>query len=143
VQPSPLHDLLTMTTDPGFAIRRNGTCISGLEVDCGATRAPYRGCCPTGLSCPSQYNIACCPPNSNCTTSLLDAPQPNCANATWDLFDNGGYFCCEHGYPGYNRQNTNGCAQPGTVFGKGDEILSTVRVGEGELLGVDGIRDMC
>jgi hypothetical protein len=132
-----------MTTDPGFAIRRNGTCISGLEVDCGATRAPYHGCCPTGLSCPSQYNIACCPPNSNCTTSLLDAPQPNCANATWDLFDNGGYFCCEHGYPGYNRQNTNGCAQPGTVFGKGDEILSTVRVGEGELLGVDGIRNMC
>ncbi|KAH7382215.1 hypothetical protein BKA66DRAFT_570511 [Pyrenochaeta sp. MPI-SDFR-AT-0127] len=115
--------------DEGFAIRRNGTCLAGLEVDCGATRAPFRGCCPTGYACPSQYNIACCTPGRNCTEPLLAAPQPKCANATWDLFDNGGFFCCEHSLPGYNRSNTNGCAAPGARLAAGDQILSTVRVG--------------
>ncbi|KAF1843064.1 uncharacterized protein K460DRAFT_407436 [Cucurbitaria berberidis CBS 394.84] len=114
----------------GFAIRRNGTCINGLEVDCGITLAPYHGCCPTGLSCPSQYNIACCPPGNNCTESLITAPEPKCANATWDLYNNGGYFCCDHGLIGYNTsRGTNGCASPGAKLESGIKILSLVKMG--------------
>jgi hypothetical protein len=103
-----------MSTQPGFAIRRNGTCISGHETDCGVTEPPFRGCCPLGFECPTQYNIACCPSGQNCTESLLSAPEQKCANSTWDLYDNGGYFCCEHGLEGFNETTTfsNVCAEP-------------------------------
>ncbi|KAF2850164.1 hypothetical protein T440DRAFT_555417 [Plenodomus tracheiphilus IPT5] len=123
-----------MSSSEGFAIRRNGTCLAGLEVDCGITSFPYRGCCPTGLACPAAYNIACCTPNTACTDNLIAAPQPRCANPTWDLFDNAGYFCCEHGLQGYNRSGfKDGCLRPGEVLGEGDVVLSVVRVGEASL----------
>ncbi|KAF2645190.1 hypothetical protein P280DRAFT_363908, partial [Massarina eburnea CBS 473.64] len=92
------------STAPGWAIRRSGTCLSGLETDCGATYAPFRGCCPMEFACPNQYNVACCPSGSNCTSSLLNpsvTPEVKCANTTWDLFDNNGYFCCEQGLKAY------------------------------------------
>ncbi|KAF2241665.1 hypothetical protein BU26DRAFT_610545 [Trematosphaeria pertusa] len=119
-----------MAINPGFAIRRNGSCLAGgYEVDCGQTRTPFRLCCPTGLECPSQQNFACCSPeNISCTSALL--PEPKCANATWDLFDNEGYFCCEHGLPGYNIRGTHGCASPGFVYSGGEESLSTVQAGQ-------------
>lgn len=122
-----------VSIEQGFAIRRNGSCLAGLEVDCGQTRAPYHACCPTGFACPHQYNVACCPPGNNCTDALLAAPSPVCANGTWDLFDNGGYFCCEHGLPGYNRDDSNGCAKPGVPLESGVQMLSTVSVGVGML----------
>lgn len=120
----------SMAINPGFAIRRNGSCLAGgYEVDCGQTRTPFRLCCPTGLECPSQQNFACCSPeNISCTSALL--PEPKCANATWDLFDNEGYFCCEHGLPGYNIRGTHGCASPGFVYSGGEESLSTVQAGQ-------------
>jgi hypothetical protein len=40
----------------GFALRTNGSCQTN-EVDCGATVAPYRACCPSVSFCPSQYNV--------------------------------------------------------------------------------------
>ncbi|KAF2822549.1 hypothetical protein CC86DRAFT_458368 [Ophiobolus disseminans] len=113
----------------GFAIRRDTGCLPGLEVDCGITRAPFRGCCPIQFTCPTQYNIACCPSGTNCTTSLVAAVQPACSNATWDLFDNGGLFCCEHGLRGYNVSNTNGCGRPGGALENGAQLLTTIRVG--------------
>lgn len=115
----------------GFAIRRNGTCFEDVEVDCGATRAPFRGCCPSNYACPSQYNIACCENGFNCTTSLLEVSPPRCANETWNLFDNGGYFCCEQGLTAYNRDNTNVCASPGARVLTGDELLPVMRSGIG------------
>lgn len=118
-----------MTTEQGFAIRRNGSCLSGFEIDCGQTLAPFHGCCPIGFECPPQYNVACCPPTTNCTEALL--PEPKCSNSTWDLFDNRGYFCCEHGLPGYDNQGTDGCASPGYQFEGGEAILSTVQAGQG------------
>ncbi|KAF1955919.1 hypothetical protein CC80DRAFT_82025 [Byssothecium circinans] len=119
-------------TAPGFAIRRNGTCLKGLETDCGATLAPMRGCCPMDYVCPSQYNIACCPTGQNCTLSLLDpsvTTEVRCSNATWDLFDNGGYFCCEHGLKAYDKAASNVCAHAGYVAGKGEEPLVAVKLG--------------
>lgn len=118
----------------GWAIRRNGTCVNGLEVDCGQTLAPFHGCCPTGLQCPRAFNLACCNPGQNCTESLLAAPQPVCANATWDLFDNGGFFCCESGYRAYNRRSTNVCAKPGVSVSAGDIPLTLIRSGIGKLV---------
>ena len=105
-----------MSTQPGFAIRRNGTCLSGYETDCGGTVPPFRGCCPVGFQCPQQYNVVCCPPGEECSASLNAAPEPKCSNSTWDLYDNGGYFCCEHGLEGFNKTSTfsNICAEPGT-----------------------------
>ncbi len=115
----------------GWAIRRNGSCLAGVEVDCGGTVESWRGCCPTGYACPTQYNIACCSPGQNCTSSISSPQlqQQRCANATWDLFNNGGAFCCEHGLAGYARSNTDGCAPPGMQFQEGDTILSTIRLG--------------
>ncbi|OJJ04443.1 hypothetical protein ASPVEDRAFT_136159 [Aspergillus versicolor CBS 583.65] len=79
-------------TNFGWALRKNGSCLAS-EVDCGETVAPYRVCCPNGSFCPHANNVACCPSKSYCTDALNG--QPRCANSTWDLFINGGYFCCE------------------------------------------------
>jgi hypothetical protein len=118
--------------EQGFAIRRDTNCLAGVEVDCGATVAPFRGCCPVDLKCPPSYNIACCPTEANCTDALLAAPQAVCANATWDLFDNGGHFCCEHDWTGYNLSNTNGCTRPGASLVGGALALRLLRAGIGE-----------
>jgi hypothetical protein len=128
---SPLSSLIT----PGFAIRRK-TCPRGLEVDCGATGFDgFHACCPSSLTCPgTQYNVVCCPDGAtDCSEdTLAKAAVPSCANATWDMFDNGGFFCCEHGLPGYNKSNTNGCATPNVALPAGVVLLKTVRVGVGK-----------
>ena len=115
----------------GFAIRRNGTCLSS-EVDCGVTVAPFRACCPGGASCPHQYNVGCCPSPANCTETLLQ--DPNCANSTWTLYDNEGYFCCAPGTIGYaaSRTSSDGCADPG-LPPDGAELLSVVSAGHSKL----------
>ncbi|KAI4170834.1 MAG: hypothetical protein LQ348_007043 [Seirophora lacunosa] len=121
--------------DPsGFAVRRNGTCLSN-EIDCGRTAAPFRACCPARASCPEQYNIDCCPSPANCTSTLLQ--EPACANTTWTLYDNQGYFCCAPGTIGYNATETfsSGCAIPGSPP-RGAELLAVVSAGEtGGVLG--------
>jgi hypothetical protein len=117
-----------MTIEQGFAIRRNGSCLV-IEEDCGPTKLPFRGCCPDGFKCPPAYNIDCCPVGESCTRELLAAPKPVCANSTWDLYDNDGYFCCEHGLPGYNNSNTNVCASPGSSV-DGMYLLPLVNAGE-------------
>ncbi|SPO04124.1 uncharacterized protein DNG_06807 [Cephalotrichum gorgonifer] len=118
-----------MSASPsGFALRKNGTC-GAAEVDCGRTVAPYRACCPESSFCPTQYNVDCCPSSSNCTAELVR--EPHCANTTWDLYDNGGYFCCEKGLVGYAATtNSNGCAQPGYAFQDGETVLKLISAGE-------------
>jgi hypothetical protein len=102
-----------MSIEQGFAIRRNGTCLAGIEIPCGATGFNGMvGCCPNGLACPQAYNIDCCPSGKNCTMTIVQTPR--CSNSSWDLFDNGGYFCCEHGLAAYNNLGTNICASPGS-----------------------------
>lgn len=123
---------------PGFAIRREQTCLSGLEVDCGATgRDGFHACCPSSLICPGpQYNAICCPAgDESCTEkALAEKAEPPCANATWDMFDNGGYFCCDPNVQGYNRSNTNWCGRPSQVSLTANvavQTLSLVREGVG------------
>lgn len=117
--------------EPGFAIRRMSRCLGGLEVDCGSTGFDgFHACCPSSLICPGpQYNAICCPAgDSSCTEKTLAAKiDPPCANATWDLFDNGGYYCCDPGLQAFNRSNTNWCGRPSGVS-------STVVVNELSLL---------
>lgn len=73
----------------------------------------------------------CCPSSKNCTEEIV--AKPRCANETWDLFDNGGYFCCERGLVGYaTTRNSDGCASPGYTFEAGEEVLPVVRAGKGE-----------
>ncbi|KAI1176680.1 hypothetical protein F4777DRAFT_545561 [Nemania sp. FL0916] len=98
-------------TEPGWAIRRNGSCLLSEEIDCGTTVKPYRACCPSSTTCPTQYNVACCPPNMNCTSAI--AETPSCANSSWIMYDNGGYFCCEQGQVGYNMYGSDGCSKSG------------------------------
>jgi hypothetical protein len=135
-----------MSVSPsGFALRMNGSCQTS-EVDCGATVAPYRACCPSGSFCPSQYNVdasqtlslqdmdadsaQCCPTSANCTNTLLQNPQ--CANQTWGLYDNGGYFCCQKGVAGYAATtDSDGCASPGYIFRSGEILLEIVSTGQG------------
>ncbi|KAH7092563.1 hypothetical protein FB567DRAFT_240551 [Paraphoma chrysanthemicola] len=115
--------------NPGFAIRRNGSCLADVEIPCGTTKDPFVGCCPNGLICPpDQYNLDCCPPGSDCADIYISPPKAICANATWDLYNNGGYFCCEKGLQGYNRNNTNGCSRAGEAP-RGVQMLSLLRPG--------------
>ncbi|KAI0103711.1 hypothetical protein GGR51DRAFT_573190 [Nemania sp. FL0031] len=103
-----------MSTQPGWAIRRNGLCLLTEEVDCGEKASPFRACCPSSTTCPVQYNTACCPANTNCTAALVEIPI--CANSSWVMFDNGGYFCCERGQVGYNIYDTDGCSLSGRAL---------------------------
>ncbi|KAK0634099.1 hypothetical protein B0T14DRAFT_492125 [Immersiella caudata] len=114
----------------GFALRVNGTSCLNHEVDCGQTVAPYHVCCPAGSFCPTQYNVDCCPTPANCTASLVQ--NPRCANETWDLYDNGGYFCCLKGLFGYAARvtNSNGCGSEGYILKSGEVMLPLVRAGE-------------
>ncbi|KAL4804432.1 hypothetical protein BDV18DRAFT_143150 [Aspergillus unguis] len=109
------------TTAFGWAARVNGSCEAS-ETDCGATVSPYRVCCPGGSYCPHAWNVACCPSESNCTEALQ--ANPHCANETWDLYINGGYFCCEPGTTGYAKDGgSNGCGSPGYVLGDDETKL--------------------
>ncbi|KAH7304076.1 hypothetical protein B0I35DRAFT_484748 [Stachybotrys elegans] len=118
-----------MSVEPfGFALRKNGSCEEQ-EVDCGRTVQPYRACCPELSFCPASYNVDCCPDRSNCTVALLE--EPKCANSTWDLYDNGGYFCCLPGLRGYaTTQNSNGCAPAGYQFSEGETLLALISAGQ-------------
>ena len=122
---------MALSAPSGFAIRRNGTCLSS-EVNCGVTVAPFRACCPAGASCPSQYNVDCCPSPANCTQALLK--NPSCANSTWTLYDNGGYFCCAPDKIGYAASLTasDGCANPGFPP-NGAQLLSVVSAGQSKI----------
>ncbi|KNG88406.1 hypothetical protein ANOM_004316 [Aspergillus nomiae NRRL 13137] len=111
----------------GFAVRKNGSCLR-TETDCGETVGGFRGCCPGGTFCPIAYNIDCCPSGENCTESLVK--EPRCANATWDLYDNGGYFCCPHDTIGFALAGqTDGCAGTGYSFGERDTRLEVISSG--------------
>lgn len=123
-----------MSIEEGFAIRRNGTCLAGIETICGATSNGMVGCCPNGLSCPEAYNIDCCPNGKNCTMTIVQTPR--CSNSSWDLFDNGGYFCCEHGLAAYNNRGTNICASPGSS--PSGVLLALIKAGESKIFS-----DMC
>ncbi|KAK0704353.1 hypothetical protein B0H67DRAFT_348209 [Lasiosphaeris hirsuta] len=114
----------------GFALRLNGSSCLGQEVDCGTTVAPYRVCCPAGSFCPSQYNINCCPSADNCTALLIE--NPRCANGTWDLYDNGGFFCCLKGLFGYAARVTdsNGCGSEGYILKSGEVRLPLIKAGQ-------------
>ncbi|KAL2822766.1 hypothetical protein BDW59DRAFT_163578 [Aspergillus cavernicola] len=96
----------------GWPAREIGSCLTDLEDDCGVTIEPFHVCCPQGSYCPNAYNVACCPSEANCTEALQ--ASPHCANRTWDLYINGGYFCCQPGSTGYaTNMNSNGCGTPG------------------------------
>ncbi|KAI0874138.1 hypothetical protein GGS24DRAFT_460756 [Hypoxylon argillaceum] len=45
-----------MSTGPGWAIRRNGSCLLTTEVDCGETMNPYRACCPSSTTVSNYRN---------------------------------------------------------------------------------------
>jgi hypothetical protein len=87
-----------MADTSGYALRRNGSCLSS-ETDCGLTTPPFHACCPGNTFCPGpQYNVICCPSNANCS----DIIGENCADSQADLYssspdiaDEG--FCCEQG----------------------------------------------
>lgn len=86
-----------MSDTGGYAIRRNGSCLS-TETDCGGTTPPFHACCPGNMFCPGrQYNVVCCPSNAGCRDIMSDS----CADKKADLYSsntsdlaNEG-FCCE------------------------------------------------
>ncbi|KAL3450835.1 hypothetical protein BJX65DRAFT_304991 [Aspergillus insuetus] len=122
-----MADLTLEASTLGWALRQNSTCLAH-EEDCGETVAPYRVCCPDGSYCPRAYNIACCPSSLNCTEALQ--ARPACANITWDLYYNGGYFCCEHGTRGYATSfDSNGCGDAGYELADSETILSIISPG--------------
>ncbi|KAH8693676.1 hypothetical protein BGW36DRAFT_429715 [Talaromyces proteolyticus] len=94
----------------GYAIRRNGSCVTESEVTCGPTWGGFNACCPHGSVCPQDLsNDVCCPSTQDCTDRI--ALSPHCANDTWTLFYHD-YFCCASGQTGFwtdNPKNAVGC----------------------------------
>jgi hypothetical protein len=78
----------------------------------------------------ANHDYQCCPTSTNCTESLLK--KPSCANETWDLYNNGGYFCCERGFTGYSAEESDGCAEPGYALKAGQVSLPILSTGQGE-----------
>ncbi|KAI0896576.1 hypothetical protein F4806DRAFT_431889 [Annulohypoxylon nitens] len=109
---------------PGWAIRRNGSCLLWQEVDCGEKKAPYRACCPSSTVCPNQYNTACCQAGTNCTDTIVETPR--CANSSWIMYDNAGFFCCDPGYVGYKLDLTDGCSRSGEGIPDGAYPLAQI-----------------
>lgn len=101
-----------MSDISGYALRRNGSCLS-TEMDCGQTTPPFHACCPGNTFCPgSQYNVICCPSNANCS----DIIGKNCADSKADLYSstsdvaNEG-FCCARGKYAFTLESKGvGCA---------------------------------
>ncbi|KAL4876743.1 hypothetical protein BJY04DRAFT_222752 [Aspergillus karnatakaensis] len=87
----------------GVAIRRNGTCSSSEnEVSCGNTWGDWYRCCPEDTVCGDGG--VCCPTDSGCENPIL--ADVHCANnGTWDLYEEDGYFCCDHGKTGFRATN--------------------------------------
>jgi hypothetical protein len=110
----------------GFALRRNGSCLSS-ESECGPTVDPYYACCPGGSACSNPYNQVCCTPGTNCTTEIVQ--NPVCGDRAWSLYNNGGvdsgYFCCLSTSSGYSAGNggSNGCGNPGYELQSGEVAL--------------------
>ncbi|EMR68527.1 hypothetical protein UCREL1_4447 [Eutypa lata UCREL1] len=119
-------------SDSGWAIRRADSCRGIVEVDCGATVAPFHACCPSGTVCPSQYNVACNPPGGvNYTDAFAEAPR--CADPSWTMFDNDGFFCCDSGEVGWrqSRTSSNGCSASGEELPDGALPLAVVQQEQG------------
>lgn len=116
-----------MSTDEiaGFALRRNGSCLS-TETECGPTVQPYYACCAGGSTCVNPYNQVCCT-SGNCTTTIVQ--DPVCADPSWNLYNNGGvdsgYFCCLPSTFGYAVQlgGSNGCGDLGYELQSGEIAL--------------------
>ncbi|KAL1854354.1 hypothetical protein VTK73DRAFT_8797 [Phialemonium thermophilum] len=68
----------------------------------------------------------CCPNRNNGSAVLL--PSPRCADESWDMYDNGGFFCCAEGRLGYAASDgvSDGCAAQESQLGAGDKYLPTV-----------------
>lgn len=103
---------LTMTTIPGYALRRNGSCLS-TENDCGPTTSPFHACCPGNMFCPGpQHNVICCESNADCNQKIDD----NCADLTTDLYSTSSNltadaFCCAQDKHGFSFEGGGaGCA---------------------------------
>lgn len=109
----------------GFALRRNGSCLS-METECGPTVQPYYACCAGGSTCVNPYNQVCCT-SGNCTTTIVQ--DPVCADPSWNLYNNGGvdsgYFCCLPSTFGYAVQlgGSNGCGDLGYELQSGEIAL--------------------
>lgn len=112
----------------GFALRRNGSCLSS-ETECGPTVEPYYACCSQGSSCVNPYNQVCCS-SGNCTAEIVQ--EPVCADSSWSLYNNGGvdsgYFCCLSTSSGYavGLGGSNGCGNPGYVLQSGEIALQVL-----------------
>ncbi|KAL4863617.1 hypothetical protein BDV12DRAFT_177310 [Aspergillus spectabilis] len=103
----------------GVAIRRNETCLaSENEVDCGNTWGDWYRCCPEDTTCGDGG--VCCPTDSGCENPIL--ADPHCANnGTWDLYNEDGYFCCDHGKTGFRATNLEAGGEPVVGVGCADE----------------------
>ncbi|THC86965.1 hypothetical protein EYZ11_013589 [Aspergillus tanneri] len=88
----------------GWALRKNGSCLAHLEVDCGIT-----------------------------CHGALEA-KPFCANSTWDLYYNGGYFCCEQGATAFAKEGggSDGCAIPGYHLQSGEQKVPIIASASGK-----------
>ncbi|OQE09360.1 hypothetical protein PENVUL_c006G07928 [Penicillium vulpinum] len=99
-----------MSDIAGFALRRNGSCLT-TETDCGGTTLPFHACCPGNTFCPGpQYNVICCPSNADCSDLL----HGSCADSTADFYstnvtnpkDDG--FCCSQGKYAFTVKTSGG-----------------------------------
>lgn len=110
----------------GFAIRRNGTCLSS-ETSCGITWDTWDPCCPGNTECADVNS------NTQCNPASMAGPAfSQCSNPEWDLYQANGFFCCESGQTAFTSTGSDtkgfyGCAEKDTFDNKVMRSLSPVQ----------------
>lgn len=113
----------------GFAIRRNGTCLSS-ETSCGTTWEDWQPCCPGDTECADDLND-----NTQCNPPDTSGPAfSRCSNPELDLYQANGFFCCESGQTGFTSTESGwkgnyGCAEKDTFDNKVMRSLSPAQTG--------------
>lgn len=117
----------------GFALRRNGSCLSE-ENSCGTSFDNFHRCCPKPATCPTQPLGICCETPGNCTQQIFSSPH--CANESWDLYNNsrdGGHFCCLQGLSGFYYDHYDGVGCMASTSGEPNDTQWMSVISHGKL----------
>ncbi|KAF7166984.1 hypothetical protein CNMCM5623_000472 [Aspergillus felis] len=109
----------------GYASRRNVSCNTDFELDCGKTWGAFHACCPLDTYCPPNQS------STKCWKTPTVPQEKRCANSTWNLYYASDFFCCDQGLKAFKWVSSGfvGCADPTYALDDGLVQLSVVASG--------------
>ncbi|KAH2483932.1 hypothetical protein KXV28_003937 [Aspergillus fumigatus] len=109
----------------GYASRRNVSCNTDVELDCGKTWGAFHACCPLDTYCPPN------PSSTKCWKTPTEPQEKRCANSTWNLYYASDFFCCDQKLRAFKWASNGfvGCADPS--YALDDELVQLSVVASG------------